>query len=108
GQQVATASLGGQVRIWDVATGSETAQFRSHGGLVQIQFGRDGKSLLVASINGTAQQWDAANGTELAVINTSSNLPQAILSPDGNLILSAREDNAGHLLTTGGAELRVL
>lgn len=88
--------------------GSETARFRSHGGLIRIQFGRDGKSLVSASIDGTAQLWDAATGTELAVINTSSKLPQPILSPDGRLIFAAREDNAGHLLKPGGAELKAL
>ncbi|TGV56336.1 hypothetical protein EN803_39340, partial [Mesorhizobium sp. M2D.F.Ca.ET.160.01.1.1] len=44
----------------------------------------------------------------LDVIATSSNLPQAVLSPDGRLILSAREDNVGRLLTTSAAELRAL
>src|SRR5262249_8294135 len=56
---LATASLDGTVRIWDVAHASLLATLSEHGGLVEhVDFSPVNNSLVTASHDGTARLWD--------------------------------------------------
>ncbi len=59
GSLLATASLDGLVRIWNVGDGSEFGVLRGHNGPVeQVAFSPDGGRLLTASHDGTARLWE--------------------------------------------------
>ena len=55
GARVLTASGDGTARLWDAATGAETAVLRGHGSGVRARlFSPDGARVLTASEDGTA------------------------------------------------------
>ena len=70
GARVLTASEDGTARLWDAATGAETAVLRGHEErrCVSAVFSPDGARVLTASDDGTARLWDAATGAETAVL----------------------------------------
>ena len=69
GARVLTASEDGTARLWDAATGAETAVLRGHEGRGDsAAFSPDGARVLTASEDGTARLWDAATGAEIAVL----------------------------------------
>ena len=68
--QVATASLDGTARLWDVATGKEIAVLAGHtGGVNAVAFSPDGHRLATVGADGTARLWDAATGRETFVLS---------------------------------------
>ena len=60
GQRIATSSLDGTVRIWDVKTGLEVLTLDEHtGGVEGLGFSPDGWRLASANHDGTIRVWDA-------------------------------------------------
>ncbi|TMJ35382.1 MAG: hypothetical protein E6G89_18710 [Alphaproteobacteria bacterium] len=91
---LATASVDGSVRIWDVERASMLATINGHRGLVEhVEFNPTDNNLLTASRDGTARLWDVDG-----ILTTA--LPHqyfpifAVFSPDGM-----------HLVTGGGDSL---
>jgi WD40 repeat protein len=59
GKLLATGSMDGAVRLWDVAAGKEIAAFFDHTKVVQhVAFSPDGRTLASASSDGTVKFWD--------------------------------------------------
>jgi hypothetical protein len=68
GQLLATASSDGSARVWEVATGRETARMkRNEGG---VTFSRDGSRIATGYL-GDARVWDARSGTQVLAIRGS-------------------------------------
>jgi WD40 repeat protein len=86
---LASSSWEGDVRIFDVATGSQiVAPLYGHGsGVHEQSFSPDGATLVTAGDDGTVRFWNVATGREMLVFNNSSSdvlrLPH--LSPSGEL-----------------------
>ena len=60
GERLATSSLDGTVRIWDVKTGVEVLTLDEHaGGVEGLAFSLDGWRLASANHDGTIRIWDA-------------------------------------------------
>jgi WD40 repeat protein len=60
-------SEGGQVRIWDVATGRPCAPVLHHErSVLHVEFSADGKQLVSTCADGTVRLWDGATGEPLA------------------------------------------
>ena len=56
GKTLASASIDGTIKWWDVATGKEQATLKvAHGALVRLMFSPDGKVL--ASVNENKEKW---------------------------------------------------
>ena len=100
----------GQVRLWDVASGSQVGDLKGHGkGVTEVAFSRDGRLLASGSTDNTIRIWDIATRRELRTLTGhTSNIESIDFSPDSRLLASASDDggtflwdiNTGeHLLT---------
>jgi len=59
GKSIATASLDGSARIYDVETSHELQQLTHHGAeVIAARFNRDGQMLLTGSFDHSAAIWD--------------------------------------------------
>jgi WD40 repeat protein/serine/threonine protein kinase len=69
GRHLASASLDGTVRIWDVTTHEEVVRppLRHGGGATGVAFSPDGQRLASAGLDGTVRVWDAAGGRPLLI-----------------------------------------
>ena len=101
---LATASVNGPIRVWDVGRASLFTTLAGHRGLVEhLEFSPiDGNVLLTASHDGTARLWDVDG------ILTTSLLHEypptfAVFGPDNVHLLTGGGDSAVHLwdATTG-------
>src|SRR5437016_4453976 len=69
GRRVFTTSDDRTVRIWDAASGKETAKLVGHTGAIwALAVSPTGEHILSASADGTARIWDASTGLELRVL----------------------------------------
>jgi len=94
---LATASMHGAVRIWDVERGSPVAIIRGHGGLVEhVEFSPDGRRLLTASHDGTARLWDI-DGVLITTLRHRRSPTFAAFSPDGARVVTGGQDSVGHV-----------
>src|SRR5262249_61105356 len=92
GQRLASASLDGTVKIWDLETGQELRSFQSpapRNGPLGLVFSPDGKRLAGVDqhpprINGSQVViWDLASGKELSTLTFKSQEVMVAFSPDG-------------------------
>lgn len=86
------------VELWDMQTGKPLHQFSGHAGhSVNVQFGRDSKTLISTSpgrVHGSdasAYVWDAATGKQLADVGwAGGDWPAGAVSADGRVQAQAR------------------
>ena len=65
GKRLASANLGGAVKVWDAGTGQETLALEGHAdGVWCVAFSPDGQRIASGSGDGTVKVWDAATGRE--------------------------------------------
>lgn len=96
----------GQVRLWDVASGTLIGDLKGHGkGITEVAFSRDGKLLASGSTDNTIRIWDLANKRELRTLTGhTSNIESIDFSPDGRLLASAGDDGGTFLWDTNSGE----
>jgi WD40 repeat protein/serine/threonine protein kinase/tetratricopeptide (TPR) repeat protein len=92
---LASGSISGQVRVWNVATNRETAllDFADGGGSVsQLHFHRDGKYLAAAN-HTRVRLWNISGTEECALLaGHSGGVTAAEFSPDGSLLATCGKD----------------
>lgn len=89
GKQIATARS--HVRIWDVESGEQLAEFRDPEGAIigDIAFSPDGKFVAVAGFDTTLEVWDATEGKRTVLMEDHNDPVAAVAySPDGELLAS--------------------
>jgi len=94
GSQVASAvSLGGKssVKLWNLATGQETANLVGHSDyVIRMAFSPDGSRMVTASRDKTVRIWDVATGRERASLKGLVGVATSLAySPDGSRIVTA-------------------
>ncbi len=96
----------GQVRLWDVASGSQVGDLKGHGkGITEVAFSRDGQLLASASTDNTIRIWDLATRRELRTLTGhTSNIESLDFSPDSRLLASAADDGGTFLWDTNTGE----
>jgi WD40 repeat protein len=96
----------GQVRLWDVASGSELGAIKGHGrGVSNVTFSRDGKLLATGSTDNTIKIWDVATRGELRTLTGhTASIESMDFTPDGRLLASASEDGSTFLWDTKTGE----
>ena len=78
------------MKLWDVATGQEIANFIGHTGFVMgVAFSPDGKRIASASGDSTVKLWDVVTGRETATFTEHTKGVRTVaFSPDGLRVVS--------------------
>ncbi|TIS54323.1 MAG: hypothetical protein E5W91_27145 [Mesorhizobium sp.] len=95
---LATASVNGPIRIWDVERASLVTTIAGHESLVEhLEFSPvDSNILLTASHDGTARLWDV-DGALTTALSHEYRPTFAVFSPDNVHLLTGGGDSAAHL-----------
>jgi WD40 repeat protein len=98
-QLLATAGLDRVVRLWDIPSGREQAQFIGHtNSVLAIAFGPDNQLITVGHDN-SARSWDlAAGGGEPRITAVPTFMtPQVVLSPGAELLTTVDHNYTVHV-----------
>ena len=86
---LASASGDMTVKLWDVATGINTATLEHSSPVLSVAFSRDEETLASSSFDGTVKLWDKATGTETATLEGHTGWVLSVaFSPDGTTLAS--------------------
>jgi WD40 repeat protein len=98
GRVLATASNGGAVRLWDVATGRLRAELRGNTqGATAVAFSPNGRTLVTAG-DDRVKLWDPEIGQERLSLRHEGRQPRSLaFSPDGLTLAVAWESRPGPL-----------
>jgi WD40 repeat protein len=108
GNIVASGSLNGQVRLWNVETGEMLDEFRGNYAPVtgsfetavrSVQFSPDGTQLISVSADGTIRIWDIETGRVVDDFQTDTRISAAAWSADGCQLAYGK--NTSHLPDAG-------
>ncbi len=86
GRTVAVGDLGGEVGLWDVATGRRTATLAEGGSVDSVAFSPDGRILAVGNADGEVGLWDVATGRSIAALAEGPPVDSVAFSPDGRTL----------------------
>ncbi|MBI3412032.1 MAG: WD40 repeat domain-containing protein [Planctomycetes bacterium] len=93
GKKVIAGNLDGVMKIWDVDTGKELGELKSHEGVWAIAFNSDGSRMATGGWDKTIRVWDTASWKELFVIKAHDGTVTTIaFSPSGQQIASGGID----------------
>jgi WD40 repeat protein/DNA-binding SARP family transcriptional activator len=99
GRLLATASMSGPVRIWDVRTGRVVTRLVAHSGAVyDVEFSPDGSVVATASADGTVRLWDPRTGRqELVLRGHDGEVWDVEFSPDGTKLASVSPEGTARV-----------
>jgi WD40 repeat protein len=92
GAVVATGHGGGEIRLWDSASGRPPRELVGHRMRVaRLAFSPDGKELASGGLDGTVRLWHLASGREHFTLPARPGGPVSALAfaPDGSLLAAA-------------------
>jgi WD40 repeat protein len=119
GRTLATGNIGlderdrpvpGEIKLWDVATGTERTTFkRLPGSVLALAFSPDGRTL-AASQNGVVTLWDVATGRERTTLKgINAKVRSLSFTADGRTLATGSADRLVQLWDAGrGTEQRCL
>jgi WD40 repeat protein len=97
------------IPLIDIATGTTIRTLRGHtDALYNVQFTRDGKSLLSASDDGTARMWSLADGTSTVMVGHDDDVTHARLSADESQVVTTSLDASVRVWPLPKAAIRVM
>ena len=111
GTRIVTADDLARARVWNLATGKESAVLYGHQlALTDAEFSPDGSRIVTASLDGTARVWDVASGRQVAVLQGHADfVNRANFSPDGARVVTASSDGTARVWdATTGSQIAVL
>ena len=94
GTTLASGSKDKTVKLWDVATRTNTATLEGHTRAVtSVGFSPDGATIVSGSDDGTVKLWDVATRTNTATLKGHTDeVTSVAFSPDGTIVASGSED----------------
>jgi WD40 repeat protein len=110
GRYLATGSLDGTVRIWDITPGGSEELFVLAAMALEVEYSPDGRYLVTLGADGTAKIWDAQTGEPIVTLSGhTARVNDAAISPDGKTIATASEDTDVILWDAiSGQQIRVI
>src|SRR5262245_38414199 len=94
GRKLFASSLEDYIRVWDPATGKETAKWAGHKSPVtHLALSRDGKTLASGTFYREIRIWDVENQKEIASLDNGASVYGLALSADGKRLLSTNHVN---------------
>jgi WD40 repeat protein len=112
GKFVVSGSEDGTARVWEAATGKETARMTYDRSVYSVAFSPDGKYVVSGGCNqrdsndnnnctqGSARVWEAATGKETARMTHDGFVYSAAFSPDGKYVVSGSWDKTARVWET--------
>ena len=92
----------GEIRLWDVATGTHTSIVRTNGWVKYVSFSPNGRKLAFGSSGPSIELWDVEAARHDATLEGVTSLGTSVaFSPDGQKIASGREDGSIELWEVG-------
>ena len=106
GTTLASVGEDNTVKLWDVATGENTATLEGHWNWVySVSFSPDGKTLASGSGDNTVKLWDVEKKENIATLEGhTSGISSVSFSPDGKTLVSGSWDNTIKLWDVAGRE----
>ncbi|MDM8008458.1 MAG: hypothetical protein QUV05_20155 [Phycisphaerae bacterium] len=94
GARIATASSDETVRIWDAATGTPLACFRSDTGMIRsVAYSPDGTEIAIGAVDGTVRIWSAETRQEWGLLaGRGGDVRSVAYLPDGKRIVCGSDD----------------
>jgi hypothetical protein len=94
GERLAAVGDNGFARVYDAATGKETATLKGHGGIVFcVAFSPDRQLIATGGDDHAARVWDAATGRLRAELKGHTDSVKAVMfDPSGRVVLTASAD----------------
>ena len=94
GSRLASGDRGGGIRVWDVATGTELAAFRSLSEWVEsVAISADGIALAAGGQDNLVRLWDLTSGIALAPLSgPTAPVKSLAFSPRGKLLAAGSDD----------------
>lgn len=91
GLELATVSLDGTARLWNIFTGAELRTFSGHeGGVRSVAFTPDDAYIVTGGDDGTARLWNLASGSLVQIYEECASPVTAVqYAPDGQTLLAA-------------------
>jgi WD40 repeat protein len=103
------SAAGGELRVWDAASGQEVASRRLARVIHHVGYSPDGKTIVVTSEGGDVRLWDARLATEPMVLaGHETAVRHAAFTPDGTYLATASFDNTVRLWSTASGELHAV
>jgi WD40 repeat protein/serine/threonine protein kinase len=99
GATLATGTLDGTVRLWNLVTGENVSDpWRNSGPVQDIAISPDGRKILTGSSDGIVCLWDRGTARLLLKLQAHrERVTTVAFSPDGNLLATGGYDNAAKL-----------
>lgn len=95
---LATGMSGGTIRVWDIKSQNNVANFEGHtGATTSVAFSENGYYLATASKDGSIKMWDLRKLENFKTITGSKSTP----------FTSVALDHSGNYLAAGGADVRL-
>jgi WD40 repeat protein len=101
GRLLATGSNDHTARLWDTATGRETARLLHDDRVVSVAFHPQRPWLATGSRDGSARLWNLADGALLQRIEGDEEMRAVLFSPDGKYLAGIDTGACVHLLELG-------
>lgn len=110
GKTVASGSTDHALRLWDLATGESRRLDASGGGISQIVFSADGKTLFTCDLyEASVRIWDVAPFAPRTLLRGHQGfVTQLALSPDERRLVSSSVDGTVRLWDLASGESRIL